>query len=143
MADTVQDKGTVQDKSAALANERDRKAFRRQAGLAILQAFVQRHGGFAEVEREMILRQVWTYATDFVALEDAAPLPLPVPPEPEAPQPRRRAVSPSDEWAVIDGDVMKRGFVTPEAAEWYATARPGAKIKQISGPGVAMAPATA
>ncbi len=126
-----------------VAGEQDRKAFRRQAALGILQAFVMRHGGFAEAEREMILRQVWTYATEFVALEDAPPLPVPTPPEPEQVRPRGRAAHPSDEWAVIDGDHMRRGFVSEQEAEYYASVRPGARIKQVSGPGVATAPATA
>jgi hypothetical protein len=57
-------------------------------------------------------------------------------PEPEPTPQRRRAAHPSDEFAVIDGEQRKRGFVTREEAEFYASSRPGATVRQVGGPEV-------
>jgi hypothetical protein len=114
-------------------------AFRRQAALAILGAFVSRHGGFNPADMQSHMRRVWEYADAFVRLEHAPPLP---PPEdfdvlahmtrPAVPGPRS---SPADEWAVYDGNRRVTGFVSREEADFYAAARPGAKVVQIGGPG--------
>lgn len=108
--------------------------FRRRAALAILGAYVQRHGGFTPEEREAHMRLVWEYADTFVALENAPPLPPPAPPQ--AAVPRKRAAAPSDEWGVRDGERLRRGFVTRDEAEAYAAGRDGAEVVQLSGPGV-------
>jgi hypothetical protein len=59
--------------------------------------------------------------------------PPPEPP-PEPPKPRRQQF-PNDEWAVWDGTRMRRGFVSQEEAEDYASTRPGSTIRKLSGPG--------
>ena len=118
----------------------DKQAFRRQAALAILGAYVGRHGGFTPAEREAHMRLVWEYADAFVSLEHAPPPRLdPVPSPADRPHRRTRPVAPNDEWGVRDGDVQKRGFVSREEAEWYAAARPGAEVVQIDGPEIAAA----
>ncbi len=104
--------------------------FRRTAALAILSAMVTRHGGFSELEQESIMRLVWQYADVFVAMEHAR---LPEPEPASVPVKRGRPAQPDDEWAVTDGDQIKRGFVTEEEAQWYASARPGAVVEQVSG----------
>jgi hypothetical protein len=53
---------------------------------------------------------------------------------PEPPKPRRQQF-PNDEWAVWDGARLRRGFVSAEEAEDYASTRPGSTIRKISGPG--------
>ena len=108
--------------------------FRRQAALAILSAYVQRHGGFTEVEMDAHMRLVWRYADVFVALEHA-PAPPAEPVTQEATRPARtRPAHPSDEWAVVDNGKKRRGFATFEEAEFYASGRPGARIVQVAGP---------
>lgn len=113
--------------------EDERAAFRRAAALHILGAYVSRHGGFQPEAMDAMMRVVWQYADTFVALEDAPPLP-PVEAPPPPARPARRRAHPSDEWQVRDGDRVKKGFVSYEEAEWYATNRPGAVIEQVSGP---------
>ncbi len=115
----------------------DFKAFRRQAALAILGAYVAKQGtlGNMQIEREIHSRQIWALADAFVATEHLPPLQLPSEPEPLAtvPTARRRPAHPSDEFAVIDGQHVRRGFVSYEEAEYYASSRPGARIKQVGG----------
>jgi hypothetical protein len=59
------------------------------------------------------------------------------PPEdqPEPPPKPTRPRHPADEYAVVDGGRMRRGFVSFEEAEDYAAGRPGATVRKISGPG--------
>ncbi len=113
------------------------QAFRRAVALAMLPAYINRHGGFGGVaeEQEMILRQVWGYADAFIALENAAPLP---PPQTiaEFSAPLGRRAHPSDEWGVTAPDGRrKKGFITERDAQDFADKTPGAVVKQISGPG--------
>jgi hypothetical protein len=118
-------------------------SFRQQAALAILTAYVQRHGGLGSpVESAGNARQIWRFADLFVAAENAAE---PVEAQQEAPALLRPA-APDDEWGVRDtgGGKQKRGFVSRAEAEAYAAAHPGSKVVQISGPGAGhVAPATA
>jgi hypothetical protein len=65
--------------------------------------------------------------------KSAYSFPQPEPP-PEPPKPRRQQF-PNDEWAVWDGARLRRGFVSQEEAEDYASTRPGSTIRKISGPG--------
>ncbi len=118
--------------------------FRRQAAVAILGAFVQRHGGFEPAAMSVHMQRVWEYADHFVKLENAGPVKQQeVIPLGEQELPKGRPAHPSDEWAVIDGEKRKGGFVTREEAEFYASARPGARVKMISGPGLSNTTAVA
>jgi hypothetical protein len=111
--------------------------FRRKAALAILGAYVSRHGGFEPAAMETHMRRVWEYADYFVLLENAGPVPAEAVPELGFQElPKGRPAHPSDEWAVIDGQTRKTGFVTKEDADFYASARPGARVRQVAGPGV-------
>ena len=134
----MSDKAKEPAKEPAPAPAQKVDEFRRAAALAVLSAYVTRHGGFAELEMDVLMRQVWRYADVFVSLEHAAPLP---PPAPEVEHPgkppgpgRNRPAHPTDEWAVVDNGKRKRGFITHEEAEWYAAERPGATIVQVAGP---------
>jgi len=132
-----------EDLPSQMLNVADDAVFRRQAGLQILGAYVARHGGFNPAERDVLMRMVWEYADLFVAMEHAAPLaPEPVQ-TPEERHALRARTGPTDEWAVIDGEKRTRGFVIPEEAEYYASARPGARVIKISGEGVPSATAPA
>ncbi len=120
--------------------------WRRQAALAILSGYVSKQGGFGfdAAEREILMRMVWSYADTFVSMEHApAPTIDAVPLLANRPARKTRPVAPNDEWGVRDGDTTKKGFVSREEAEWYASARPGAEVFQLSGPGTLIAPATA
>jgi hypothetical protein len=106
--------------------------FRRQVALAVLTAYLTRHGGFGNKDaEEATARQIWRFADIFIAAEHAKE------PEPEAKQPAalRRPVRPDDEWAVVeaDGTMRRRSFGSPEEAEAYAAGRPGARVKQMTG----------
>ena len=112
-------------------DDREKKAFRRRAALAVAQGYIARHGSLgSDEERAAIARMIWFQADAIVNAEDAPA------PEPEAPstRPLGRPVHPSDEWGVIDGNRRKRGFITREEAEEYAESRPDAQVVQISGP---------
>lgn len=124
-----------------MAKDGDKRAFRRQAALAILPAYVSRHGGFQPEARDGILAAIWEMADAFVDMEGAAP-PGPPAPAPEARQPARRA-HPGDEWGVRDGDDLRREFVSRGEAEEYAACRPGALVVQLAGPEVESAVTTA
>ncbi len=140
MAEKVQTKIGSQAEAEKLAGHdagygSDHKAFRRQAALAILSAYVQRHGGLgSELECRENARMVWRFTDVFLSMEDAGePTPEVAAPAP----PKKRPVGPDDEWGVRDGDRMRRGFVTEEEAEAYAAGKPGAKVVQVSGKGAA------
>ncbi len=114
------------------------QAFRRAVALAMLPAYLNRHGGFGGVaeEQEMLLRQVWNYADAFIALENANPLPAPPTVAELSSGERVRRAHPSDEWAVTSPDGRrKRGFVNESEAQDFASKTPGAVVKQVSGPG--------
>jgi hypothetical protein len=126
------------DAAAELADPA-RKAFRREAAMQILSAYVARNGGFKSDDMEANMLRVWEYADVFVRLEDAPPPPPPVEFDVTAslsrPRPAARPAShPTDEWAVYDGDKRHRGFVTREEADFFAASRPGAKVVQVGGP---------
>ncbi len=138
MADKAPDKKT--EAPAAPPPAPADTAFRRAAGLAILGAYVQRHGGFTPHEMDAHMRNVWRYADVFVSLEHAPPLPLPEDYDVLAAMSARpangaRAVHPADEWAVYDGGRRIGGFATRGDADFYAAARPGARVVQVGGPG--------
>lgn len=140
MANTAEQKQSQADPQDSLqtsardAAEADRRAFRREAAMRILEAYVAKHGGFEPAAMEAHVRQVWAYADIFVAMEDAPPLPVFAESQ-KAVTRRLRPVHPSDEFAVIDADgKRKRGFITAESAEEYASGKPGSKVVQVSGP---------
>lgn len=116
--------------------------FRREAALAILGAYVHRHGGFSVNEQVILMKKVWEYADLFVDMEDSPPMETildqmrAMEQQNAMPEPRRRKAAPNDEYGVRDGDTVRRGFVSYEEAEFYASARPGAKIFQVSGDGM-------
>ena len=116
----------------------ERKAFRREAALQILSAYVMRHGGFSQADMTANMQRVWEYAGCFVDLEDAKPLPPPkefdVADLLVRPAPARPAAHPTDEWAVWDGDRKITGFVNRDEADMYMVAHPGSKVVQIAGP---------
>jgi hypothetical protein len=60
---------------------------------------------------------------------------FPTEPPPEPPPKPARPRHPADEYAVVDGGRMKRGFVSFEEAQDYASGRPHAQVRKISGPG--------
>src|SRR5581483_2549857 len=95
MAEKVQTKIGSQAEAEKLAGHdagygSDHKAFRRQAALAILSAYVQRHGGLgSELECRENARIVWRFTDVFLSMEDAGE------PTPKLPPPRRRRSGPS------------------------------------------------
>lgn len=113
----------------------DRKAFRREAAMALAAAYVTRHGGFGvPVLQEGAVRQIWHFADLLVSMENAGPE---KPNEDGPAQPKRRPVHPNDEFGVVFEDGKRRGgFMTEEAAEDFARGKPGARVVQIAGPGV-------
>lgn len=140
MADKVQDdkQAKATDKPLAAqsaANEADdRRAFRRQAAIAIASAYITRHGGFGvPVIQEGSVRQIWAFADLLVSMENAG---AEKPAAESAPQPAKRPVHPNDEWAVVFEDGKKRGgFMTEETAADFARGK-AARVVQVAGPGV-------
>lgn len=106
---------------------------KQRAGLAVLTAFITRHGGYSDVEMDSHLRLVWKYAELFVALEDAPP----PKPDIEATRPRGRPVHPADEWGLrLQDGTIKRGIATREGADDLALVHAGSEVVQLGGPEV-------
>jgi hypothetical protein len=74
-------------------------------------------------------------AFDLPEFEESAAYTPPPDPPPDPPRKPARPRHPADEFAVVDGGRMRRGFVSYEEAEDYASGRPGATVRKISGPG--------